>query len=179
MLYALHLNKTGIPKMTLFSSFFRRSFGAAAVTAVLWAVSAPVQAYAGPFSGLEGSWSGNGTIVISGGGKESIRCRATYNVEAAGNALQQRLRCASDSYRFDLSSDVRAQGSTLSGVWNESSRGINGTVEGRARAGEFEALVSANGFAASLHVQTKGNRQIISIDSKNTDLQGVNITLSR
>jgi hypothetical protein len=165
--------------MTLFSSFSRRTIGAAGVAALIWAVSAPVQAYAGPFSGLEGSWSGTGTILISGGSKESIRCRATYNVEAAGNALQQRLRCASDSYRFDLSSDVRAQGGTLSGSWNESSRNVNGTVEGRAKPGEYDALVSANGFAANLHVQTKGNKQFITIDSKNTDLQGVEITLSR
>jgi hypothetical protein len=53
----------------------------------------------GPFLGLSGSWSGAGTITMTNGATERIRCKATYAVNATGKAVQQTLRCASDSYR--------------------------------------------------------------------------------
>ena len=157
----------------------RRIAGAAAFATLIMTFSAPGEALAGPFSGLEGEWSGSGTVQIADGGNERIRCRATYTVASDGNNLKQVLRCASDSYKFDLSTNVRAQGSALTGDWSETNRKLNGTIEGRAGNGEFQALVSANGFAASLQMTAKGNRQTISMNSKNTDLRGVQITLNR
>jgi hypothetical protein len=159
--------------------FLRRTAGAAGFVAFATALAMPATATAGPFSGLQGEWSGSGTVQIADGGNERIRCRATYVVASDGNNLKQALRCASDSYKFDLSTNVRAQGTTLSGDWSETNRNLNGTIEGRAGNGEFQALVSANGFAASLHMSAKGNRQTITMNSKNTDLQGVQITLNR
>jgi len=49
------------------------------------------------------------------GRTERLRCRATYRVDGSGTGLQQSLRCASDSYKFDLSSDLVTQGSRISG----------------------------------------------------------------
>ena len=40
-------------------------------------------------------------------------------------------------------------------------------------------LVEANGFSATLNMRTNGNRQTIAIRSMNTDLRGVDITLTR
>jgi len=60
----------------------------------------------GPFAGLNGSWSGSGTVSLADGSKERIRCRANYTVDATGSGLRQSLRCASDSYKFDLASNV-------------------------------------------------------------------------
>ena len=157
----------------------QRLVGAAGLAASFLMFSTPGIALAGPFSGMEGSWTGTGTLQVADGGNERIRCRATYNVASDGNNLKQALRCASDSYKFDLSSNVNAQGSALSGSWAETNRGINGTIEGRATDGEFQALVSANGFAASFQMTTRGNKQTISISSKNTDLRAVNITLAK
>src|SRR5471032_2332793 len=85
-------------------------------------------AQSGPFTGLAGVWSGGGTITLDDGSSERIRCRATYAVGAGGAGLNQTLTCASDSYKFNLSSNVVAQGSTLSGTWSESSRGVSGTL---------------------------------------------------
>ena len=76
----------------------------------------------GPFFGLSGSWSGSGTITMSNGAAERIRCRATYAVNGAGRALQQTLRCASDSYRLEISSNVVSEGGALSGSWSEATR---------------------------------------------------------
>jgi len=97
-------------------------------------------AQSGPFAGMAGNWSGGGTVTLDDGSAERIRCRATYAVGAGGNGLNQNLTCASDSYKFNLSSNVVAEGGALSGTWSESSRGINGNVEGRASGGNFQLV---------------------------------------
>src|ERR1700675_4240653 len=102
----------------------------------------PSYAQSGPFNGLAGSWSGGGTVTLDDGSTERIRCRATYAVGAGGNGLNQRLLCASDSYKFDLKSNVVADRGVLSGTWSESSRGINGDLEGRGTNGNFQVIVS-------------------------------------
>jgi hypothetical protein len=134
----------------------------------------------GPFAGLHGSWSGTGIITLQNGGQERIRCRATYAVGDGGASLRQQLRCASDSYTFNLSSDVVAQGSAISGTWTETTRGASGTVTGRASgAGNVQVRVDSPGFAANLSMSTRGNRQAVSISSSGTALARVSITLSR
>jgi hypothetical protein len=167
----------GIPHMTKPGSISRRLLGSAVLAASMILLASPGQAQSGPFANLAGAWSGSGKILIKDGGSESIRCRATYTVAGAG--LNQVLRCASDSYRFDLTTNVTASGNNLSGSWSETSRNVNGTLGGKISGGEIEALVEANGFAASLSMKTSGNKQTIAIRSQNTDLRGVDITLTR
>lgn len=67
------------------------------------------------FVGLGGAWSGTGTISLSDGAKERIRCKASYVVGRGDARLQQSLRCASDSYRFDLTSDLVSQQGQIAG----------------------------------------------------------------
>lgn len=135
-------------------------------------------AKAGPFDAMLGSWSGAGTIYVSDGGTERIRCRASYSVDGQG-ALNQILRCASDSYKFELSSNVVNSGGALSGSWGEASRGVSGTLQGRMNGGNVQALVQTAGFNANLALSTRGNKQTISIRSDNADLRGVDIALSK
>ncbi len=153
-----------------------RHAGAAAIV-LAFAVSAG-HAQSGPFSSLNGAWSGTGTVSLSDGSKERIRCRAQYQVGSNGNALKQSLRCASDSYRFDLSSDVTAQGNRVAGTWGEASRNLYGDLQGQISGNEINVFVTAAGFAGNLSVTTRGNRQSVTIDSKG-DLRGVSITMSR
>lgn len=133
-------------------------------------------AQSGPFNSFNGAWSGTGSVSLSDGSVERIRCKAHYKVNGGGQGLRQTLRCASDSYRFDLDSDVVAQGGTVTGSWSEQSRNINGNLQGRASDGKIEVFVEAAGFAANLTVVTHGNRQSVSINSKG-EIRGVNITL--
>jgi hypothetical protein len=79
----------------------------------------------GSFQGLSGHWSGAGTVTMTDGATERIRCKATYAVNATGKAVQQTLRCASDSYRFEISSNVISEGGSLSGSWAEATRGAS------------------------------------------------------
>lgn len=135
-------------------------------------------AQSGPFTGMAGVWTGGGTVTLDDGSTERIRCRATYAVGAGGNGLNQTLVCASDSYRFDLKSNVVADRGVLSGTWSESSRGINGDLEGRGTNGNFQVIVSTPGFTANLTLTTKGNKQSVVIRSE-SQFRGASINLSK
>jgi hypothetical protein len=133
-----------------------------------------------PFRDLAGSWAGSGRVTLSNGATERIRCRARYFVESASHAMRQDLRCASASYNFDLSSDVRAQGGTISGHWSEATRNTGGTVSGSVlRGGQIRAVVNGPGFSATLSLTTRGNRQSVHITSRGEELTEVSITLNR
>jgi hypothetical protein len=165
--------------MKLFGfGLFSRTFKAAAVFAMLLLSASAGYAQSGPFSAFKGVWSGAGTVSLSDGSTERIRCKASYKVDVSGQALQQSLRCASDSYKFDLSSDVVSQSGRVSGTWSEASRNINGDLRGRTGDGQIEVFVEAAGFAATLTVTTRGNKQSVSIQSKG-EIRGVSITLVR
>jgi hypothetical protein len=151
-----------------------------AISTTLFLAASASNAETGPFAGLEGSWSGAGTISLGNGSKERIRCRATYTVSAGGNDLQQSLRCASDSYRFDLSSNVLNLGGQLSGVWSESSRNMGGMLFGSARADQFQVIVSSASFSANLSLTRHGDRQSVEVTAPpGGQLTGVSITLTR
>jgi hypothetical protein len=135
-------------------------------------------AQSGPFTGMAGSWSGGGIVTLDDGSTERIRCRANYAVGAGGNGLNQDLICASDSYKFNLRSNVMAEGGSLSGTWSESSRGVNGTLEGRGGNGSFQVLASAAGFNANISLTTRGNKQSVVIRPE-SQFRGASITLSR
>lgn len=159
-------------------------FSASAVAACLtlssvWPTEAHAQRGGGAFGGLGGSWSGAGTINLSNGSSERIRCRSTYTVAGNGDSVQMHLRCASDSYRFDLNSNVVNQGGTLSGTWTETTRNVNGNVSGTASPGQVQARVDAQGFAANIYLTTRGNQQSVSISSAGTELNRVTLTMNR
>ena len=88
------------------------------------------------------------------------------------------LHCASDSYKFDLTSDVTSQGDRISGNWSEASRNIFGNLQGTAGGGQIDVFVEANGFAANLTLRTTGNKQTVQISSKG-EIRGVNITMMK
>jgi len=140
---------------------------------------AAANAQAGPFAGMAGVWSGNGTITLEDGSNERIRCRATYAVSREGDGLNQSLVCASDSYKFELRSDVTAgSNGALSGTWREVSRNVGGELEGRASAGHFSVVVSAPAFTANVSLTTRGNKQAVSITSQ-SQIRNATISLSR
>ena len=166
-------NKTTDPLAVI-----RRLIFAAATLLVATSSSSTSYAQAGPFAGLAGNWSGGGTITLDDGSSERIRCRATYAVGAGGNGLNQTLTCASDSYKFNFTSNVVAQGGVLSGTWSESSRGVSGNLEGRGSSGNFQVIASAPGFDANITLTTRGNKQSVVIRA-NSQFRGATIALTR
>jgi hypothetical protein len=163
--------------MKLFgSNCFGQAIKLAGVGAALMLSVSAGNAQSGPFAGFDGAWSGNGTVTLSDGSTERIRCKADYKVSGNGLGLKQNLHCASDSYRFDLSSDVTSYGDRISGNWSEASRNVFGSLQGTAGGGQIEVFVEANAFAANLTLRTNGNRQTVMITSKG-EIKGVNITM--
>jgi len=134
----------------------------------------------GPFLGLSGHWSGAGTVTMTDGTTERIRCKVAYAVNAAGKAVEQTLRCASDSYRVEISSNVISEGGSLSGSWAETTRGLSGNVSGHATGAEILANVAGAGFTARLDVRTHGDRQSVTIRPQGaSDVTAVSIALRK
>jgi hypothetical protein len=165
--------------MKLFGSgLFGQAIKVAGVGAALMLSISAGHAQSGPFVGFDGSWAGNGTVALSDGTIERIRCKADYKVNGSGLGLKQNLNCASDSYKFVLSSDVTSNGDRISGNWSEKSRNIFGNLQGTAGGGQIDVFVEASGFAANLTLKTTGNKQTVQISSKG-EIRGVTITMSK
>lgn len=139
------------------------------------------EAASNPFVGLAGSWSGTGTIRLASGDSERIRCRATYRVGDSGLSLQQDLRCASDSYRFDVESEItyNADAGRVSGIWAETNYSAGGFLSGSVRGGQIEARVEGRSFSAAVAVTTNGNQQSVTIRPQGTDVTEVAVTMRR
>jgi hypothetical protein len=134
----------------------------------------------GPFADLSGYWTGGGTITMSNGGSERIRCKATYAVNDTGKSLNQSLRCASDSYRLEITGNVTFNGGSITGTWGEATRHVSGNISGRASGAEIQARVEGAGFSAGLQVRFHGDKQSVSIrPSGGTDVADVAITLRK
>src|SRR5674476_56011 len=107
-----------------------RVIGVIAISALLALVSQPALAAPtnGPFAALQGSWSGTGTIVLSSGAKERIRCRSNDRLGSSSSELRLELSCDSDSYKFELQSQITYSGVTVSGNWFETTRATGGII---------------------------------------------------
>ena len=134
---------------------------------------------AGPFAGMAGSWSGVGSLTMTNGGQEQLRCRANYQVGGSGSQMQLGLRCASDSYNFNLVGDVESDGRVVSGSWSETTRNASGTVSGRVNGDRIQVVARSDMFSASLSLVTRGNRQSVAIQPQGTEISGVSITLAK
>jgi hypothetical protein len=171
--------KPPVSSISSTSGFFakarRPAFAAVAFFVTAMASSAG-HAQSSPFAGMAGTWSGGGSVTLDDGSSERIRCRATYRV--GGPRMAMSLTCASDSYKFNLSADVQAEGNTVTGNWSESSRNVSGSLQGRGGGGNFQVLASAPGFNADISMRTSGNRQSVSIRA-DSQFRGANISLSR
>ena len=140
--------------------------------------AAASQAAENPFSHFIGSWSGSGTITVQEGARERIRCRGKYTASEQGT-LTLGLRCASDSYKFELQSDITYDGGNISGSWNETTRQVFGSLSGRSNSNHIQAIAQSVGFTASLSLTIRGNHQRVSIKSPGSEISEVAISLAR
>jgi hypothetical protein len=132
-----------------------------------------------PFVAMAGSWSGGGTLTTSSGERNRLRCRAHYAAGRASRSLQLSIRCASDSYNFDLASSVVEKGGRIHGQWSESNYNVAGTVAGRLSGDQIRATASSSSFTAGLALTTRGNRQSVSITPREAFITGVHIALRK
>ena len=131
------------------------------------------------FADLSGSWSGTGSVTLSSGAVERIRCQATYEVMPSGTTFHQTLRCKSDSYDFSLRASVLRTGDAVAGTWTETVRNANGSISGRVSGSRIQATINGPAFTASLAMQTQGDRQSVDIRSQGTELSAITIAMRR
>jgi hypothetical protein len=133
------------------------------------------------FKRLEGQWRGKGTIEFSNKSKETLHCRAAYDVLQSGANLQLAIRCASDSYKIDLLGNANEANGKISGSWSESTLNVSGTLSGSADGSTIKVLASSPVFTATFGLVTHGARQSVSIRSETPDstIRGASISLAR
>jgi hypothetical protein len=152
---------------------------ALSIGVLLWIAPSFAQDRESPFAPLAGAWTGSGTIALSSGAKERIRCQANYKLGSA-TATSLNLTCASDSYKFELESDVViAPGGALSGIWTETTRHVAGRIVGRMTGSQIAVRAEGQTFSALLDITTRGSRQSVSIRAPGSEMSGVSITLER
>jgi hypothetical protein len=132
----------------------------------------------GPFANMSGAWAGRGIVTLASGAKEAIRCRANYNVDNTAANLKLSLRCSSDSYKFELESNVAHSNGQVSGFWNEVTHRVGGTLAGKAVGDRLQMRVDGT-IAAMLEISTRADHQSVSIQSPGSPMTAVAISLSR
>ncbi|MBI3705109.1 MAG: hypothetical protein HY244_14980 [Rhizobiales bacterium] len=169
--------------MTMRSIIAANTIAIAGLALALWSSAHGVGHAQGPapFEKLAGQWSGNGTIDLTSGAKEPIRCRASYDVLEQQSSLQLNIRCASETYNFDLRASAKNAAGAISGTWSESSRNVAGTISGKAGGNRFEILAKGPSFSAQLTLITQDNRQSVIIQSREekTAVKRASISLQR
>lgn|SRR6185437_8498189 len=134
-----------------------------------------------PFQRLAGQWSGSGTIEFSDNRHEPIKCRAGYDVLGDLKQLQFDIRCASQSYNFDLRGSATYAGGRVTGTWSEATNNTGGSMSGTAQGSRFQVDAQGPAFSARFTLLTRGSSQSVTIRSSDPSsrVQGASIHLRR
>jgi hypothetical protein len=146
--------------------------------ALLWP-QVGIAAADGPFAPLSGAWRGDGAATGADGKSEHIACRATNTISFDKINLTQSLICASDSYRFDIRTNVFTDGQSVHGTWQEATRNVSGNFSGDIRDGSINGAFTAPGFTATVSIQTAGDKEQVTIVPQGSDIAKVEIALTR
>ncbi len=152
-------------------------FARIAAAVVLLLVASPVHGQPGPFDGLAGSWSGNGIVKLTEGGRDRIRCKSAYEVPDSA-ALTLQLTCASDTYKITLTGTMEYRDGAVTGSWSEATRKVDGKFSGRVNGNQM-VLNTSGVIAATLTVTTTGPRQTILLQLQGAKVNNVSITMAR
>ena len=161
------------------SKTFARVAPALAFAALLLGPAPASAQAAGPFSAFAGSFHGGGAVIGSDGQKERLTCRFTGTVGGGGESLSQSIVCASDSYRLDIHGHASAQGGSVTGEWQESTRGVTGSLSGRVSDGHFTGSVSGGSFNAAVSLRASGRHLSFDLRPQGGDVARVDVSLSK
>jgi hypothetical protein len=134
---------------------------------------------ASPWAKFVGNWRGSGEVIEADGTREHISCRGKYSTSSGGEALSLAIKCASDSYSFDIGSYLVASGQSVSGDWQEYSRKIQGHVTGHVGDGQMEGSIAGASFTAETSVRVAGRKQTLSLRAKGAQSVRAEISLTR
>ena len=116
-----------------------------------------------PFAAIAGNWTGSGVIMLTNDIKENLRCRANHSFAQASSSLSLSIKCSSDNYRFELTSNVVERRGQISGKWTEASYTVSGNISGAWPAIACTAVAQGDKFTSPITLTTTGNRQTVSL----------------
>jgi len=155
------------------------TFAALGLAVVLLLAAHDAPAIAGPFTVMDGDWSGGGKLTHANGTNERLRCRANYSVGRDGDTVNLTIRCASDSYKIDLSGYMANNNGAISGKWTEPNYNSAGDLTGRVSGGQINAHAVGNTFSARLSITTGGNSQSVTIRPEATEIRQVSLSFRK
>lgn len=129
-----------------------------------------------PFNILLGSWGGSGSYRLSDGTTERMRCNAYYT--GGGSQLGMAIRCTSPNNKIEIRSKLSQSGGRISGNWEERTYNAEGNAVGRATGNKMVLRISGQ-ISGTMRVTFSRTRQSVSISTKGTALESVNVTLRR
>lgn len=135
-------------------------------------------AVANPVLNLPGRWSGPGSIVMSSGETEAMRCVATYFVEGGAN-VKQNLRCASQGYKIDAMTQLVVANGRVSGGWEERTWDTKGAIRGDVQGDSFNLMIDGPGFTAAMAVKTDNCKQSINITPRGNAVARISMNLGK
>src|SRR5262249_9598253 len=84
-----------------------------------------------PIEAMAGYWSGSGSVSLTNGKIERVKCVVTYKIGDGGTQIKQSMRCASADYTINAAADLRVRGAQVTGNWEERTYSATGEVSGR------------------------------------------------
>lgn len=156
----------------------RRSFLRAALAAPLL-LAFPLTAMAeSPFTALDGTWSGSGSVKLESGKTERLKCKGYYNAKSGGSGLTMAIDCGNPSFRINMRATLAYADGQVSGTWEEREFNQSGNVSGKASASRM-SLAFSGGVSGSMSISTGGGSQSVSISTGGPGFTGVNLQFSR
>ena len=159
-----------------------RAMTIGATAAILFAASPMAVTFGANGQGFEkfaGGWSGDGTVRLSSGGVERIRCRGA-DVPEGSDRLRLNLACASDSFKVQIASDMVRQGDSVQGTWSEANFGASGHLTGSIRGDRIDASIDGLGVSGRLTLALRGAVQAVSLTTQSSKISGTaTVTLHR
>jgi hypothetical protein len=136
-------------------------------------------AAAGAFEPFAGASRGAGEVISRDGVRERISCRVNGTVSRGGEALTQSMVCASDNYRFDIRANAVAEGDRVRGEWQETTRGVQGSLTGRIEGGHLSGAVSGESFSAAFSLRSSGRKEFYTLRPNSGDIASITVVLTR
>jgi hypothetical protein len=134
-------------------------------------------ASASPVTDLPGRWAGWGSVVLSSGQSEQVKCVATYFVE--GQSVRQNLRCASQSYKIDAIATLSVANGRVTGAWEERTWSVGGSVTGRVSERGFDLAINGPNFDAAMTVGGTNCKQSINIMPRGFEISKIALNLGK
>ena len=119
----------------------------------------------GPFDSFRGSRAGGGSLTFVNGQTETIRC--TRRGSPNGNSLSLTMRCASASFKVDMSCNLTASDTHVSGSCHESNYGVGIRLNGSISGSTIHVRVATDaGSSGTLTMPARGGLALISANAK-------------